>query len=250
MVNFVEIKMITMKVSISKKVNITSVNQWFNVAPPEGGVSQWRPGRSAMEMARFALSDGFPVFISEELKRCGIRESYLECEPEALTPFPSEMGINGPRHHDLLMLGKNVVVGIEAKVSESFDKRIGDKKKGATDNMKTRLKTSLEYIYGDNVPEHSDELFYQLFSATIGTLEEAKKRDKKKAVILFVTFVGDVSKEKDYDNNVRTNNEAFKSFCQTLGLDEKGGKLSSVPGAEGIECWIRKIDVNVGSYSF
>lgn len=116
--------------------------------------------------------------------------------------------------------------------------------------MKTRLKTSLEYIYGDNVPEHSDELFYQLFSATIGTLEEAKKRDKKKAVVLFVTFVGNVSKEKDYDNNVRTNNEAFKSFCQTLGLDEKGGKLSSVPGAEGIECWIRKIDVNVGSYSF
>lgn len=239
-----------MRITISKRVHITSLSQWFAIAPPEGGAVQWKAGRSAMEMARFALSDLFPSFIEKELTRCGIKERVLKCEPEALTSFPTRMGINGPRHHDLLMVGDYSVVGIEAKVSESFDKKIGDKRKGATDNMLLRLKSSLEYLYGDRLPEDVDELYYQLFSATIGTLEEAKKQKKSKAVVLFITFVGNVSKEKDYDQNVDTNNNAFKAFCQSLNIEETGGKIPSVPGAPGIECWIRKIDVNVGDYSF
>ena len=44
-----------MKITISKTVKITSLEQWFNCAPPKGGAIQWKPGRSAQEMARFAL---------------------------------------------------------------------------------------------------------------------------------------------------------------------------------------------------
>ena len=51
------------KISSNGK-QITSVEEWFDAAPPKGEKTQWKVGRSAMEMARFAVSDDFSKFIS------------------------------------------------------------------------------------------------------------------------------------------------------------------------------------------
>ena len=240
-----------MRITINKTIQINTVDQWFKAAPPKGESSQWKPGRSAMEMARFALSDRFPSFISDAIRDLAITEKSFECEPEAKTSFSEGMGTSGPRNHDLLMIGSSIVIGIEAKVSESFDKQIKDKRAGAGDNMIRRLDSCLDYLYGkNNHPENAESLYYQLFSATIGTILEAERHNKKKALVLFVTFVGDVNKEPQYADHVQANDKAFKEFCYSLGLGEKGGKLKSIPGAKDkdLECWIKGIKVTIGDY--
>ncbi len=240
-----------MKINIRKTTEIHSLDQWFNVAPPEGGSKQWKVGRSALEMARFALSEEFSTVIDKVLKECGLNEHSFICEPEALTSFEHGMGTGGPRHHDLLMIGSNTVIGIEAKVSESFDRRIGEKRKGASENMNQRLDSCLQYLY-NSTPENAGELYYQLFSATIGSIIAAKSQKEKNiknVISLFVVFVGNVDKEDDYDKRVSDNDEAFKQFCESFGLDENGGKLPEIPKAPEINCWIKKVKVHIGDYS-
>lgn len=231
------------------KQTITTVDEWFKAAPPKGEKTQWKEGRSAMEMARFAVSKEFPAFILRLTKWAGIDDQYYKCEPEAKTSFEKGMGISGPRNHDLLMVGDNSIIGVEAKVSESFDKTLQEKKVGASANMLTRLTKCKEYLFGDNIPSDADELYYQLFSATIGTIIEAKRRHKNTAVALFVTFKGKVSKEPNYSDNVKINNDAFVKFCAALGLGPEGGKLKYIPGLgeDQIDCFIKKVDVNIGN---
>lgn len=237
-----------MEIKIEKNHNrINTVEQWFQIAPPKES-KQWKHGRSAMEMARFALSEEFPIVIADLISEMAIMEKSFTCEPEAKTTFNIDMGISGPRNHDLLMVGDDTIIGIEAKVSEAYDKLIKVKKKDATENMNKRLKSFFEFLYGkDCFPKDVDDLYYQLFSATIGTIQEAIKQNKRKAIVLFLTFVGDVAKESKYDNNVSTNEKAFKDFCNTLGLGDEGGKLMSVPGIKDakVECWIKKVKVEI-----
>ena len=207
-----------------------------------------------MEMARFALSERFPSFISDITKSIGCKDSHFDCEPEALTPFNKEMGKSGPRHHDLLLVGKDLVIGIEAKVSEPFDLRIGDKRKKAendhNDNMLLRLDSCLEFLYGKDIPQNTDGLYYQLFSATVGTIIAAQKKGIKKALVLIITFTGNVEKEKNYYSNVNENENAFKAFCNSLGLGEEGGKIPIIPGSNQTECWIKSVKVDIGEYAF
>ena len=236
-----------MKITISKLVEINSLDQWLKVAPPKGESSQLKEGRSAIELARFALSDKFSKIILKVLEECGLPEDSFVCEPEAKTPFPKGMGSGGPRNHDLLMKGNNTIIGIEAKVSEPFDKKIKDKRNNASNNMNNRLDSCLDFIYQTR-PCNAEELYYQLFSATIGTILEAKKNGISNAVSLFITFVGNVSKEKDYDNHIKENNKAFINFCNTFDLDENGGKLPSIPEAPDINCWVKKIVIRIGDY--
>lgn len=238
-----------MKITISKTVKITSPEQWFNCAPPKGGAIQWKPGRSAQEMARFALSTQFPILIENILAEYGIKDSAFTCEPEAETPFENGMGTSGPRNHDLLMLGNDTAIGVEAKVSESFDKQIKEKRIGASKNMHTRLDSCLDFMYSSR-PDNAEELYYQLFSATIGTIIEAKKNHFKNAIALFVVFVGNVAKEPNYADHLSINKKAFADFCASFGLDEKGGRLPEVPGAKGIKVWIKKVEVNIENFKF
>lgn len=238
-----------MKISIRKTVEIKDLEQWFHVAPPEGGSNQWKVGRSALEMARFALSEEFPCVIDNVIAECGLKESVFNCEPEALTSFEKDMGKGGPRHHDLLMVGNDTLIGIEAKVSEPFDKIIKDKRKEATENMNQRLNSCLDYLY-ENRPDNSEELYYQLLSATIGSIIEAQRRNMKNVISLFIVFTGNINAEKDYEKHIKENDDAFKEFCGTFKLDETGGKIPSISRAPGINCWIKKIKINIGDYSY
>lgn len=238
-----------MIINISKKVKIENPIDWYNVAPPKGEEKQWKEGRSALEMARFATSNEFETMIKNVLKDCKTQTQDFECEPEALTVFPSDtMGTSGPRNHDLLMIGKNCVIGVEAKVSESFDILIKDKRINASENMKKRLSGAINFIYGDKVPFDVEDMHYQLFSATVGTVLEAQKhKECKNAIILVLVFKGDVCKATDpsYDNNVKVNNEAFKKFYDSVHVDNTPEGLIKIASAGDINCWLKKIEVEV-----
>ena len=238
-----------MKITIRKnEEEINSLEKWYKYAGPKTKERHWQPGRSALEFARFALSDAFTKFTESLLSYYNISEDYFICEPEALTPFEKGMGSGGPRNHDLLMISKNTVVGIEAKVSESFDKRLKAKRKFGGKNMNTRLNACLDFMH-KQCPANAENLHYQLYSATIGTVIEAKKRGLSNAVVLFVVFIGDVAKERDYDKRIKNNNDAFIDFCKTFNLDEHGGCIPGIPGAPSINVVIKKVEVNIDDYN-
>lgn len=140
-----------MRTIIHKDVTIKTIDDWKAVAPPKDPVHQWKDGRSAKELARFALSEEFNNVLSEVLDSLGIRNQNFEAEPEAETYFRSNlvnMGTRGPRNHDLLLIGSDCVIGIEAKVSESFGETIKkeweNSQKG--ENKKHRILGLVEFV--------------------------------------------------------------------------------------------------------
>lgn len=242
-----------MKVIIRKQIK--NLEQWFRIAPPKGRAKQWKKGRSALEMARFTLSKDFPKIIDTIIEEYGLGEKNFDCEPEATTGFEKGMGKGGSRNHDLLMIGKDTVIGIEAKVSEPFDKKIKDIRKEAkekkNENKILRLDSCLEYLYGEKVPENAEDLYYQLFSATIGSVIEAKKLKKKNVISLFVVFTGNIDADEEYEKKIQENDKAFKDFCSTLNIGDTGGKIPFIPNAPDINCWVKKLIINIGpSYQY
>lgn len=211
--------------------------------------NQWKDGRSSKELAKFASSESFPSLISQILKSCGIAEQNFECTPEAKSSLGK--GFNrGCRNHDLLMKGdNNCIIGIEAKVSESFDKAWKiilneQQKKYNDDETKTRaykLKKNLVKEENHNV----DEIGYQLFTATRATINCAIEKGKSQCIVLVIVFEGEIDKGDQYEEKVVKNNKDFVEFCKAVGVQD--GKIN----IDGIECWIKKVSVNLSeSYTF
>lgn len=227
-----------------KDEEITSLDSWKKLGHPKSE-NQWKDGRSSKEMARFALSDRFKEIIAEVLLQCKIEEQVFDCEPEAATSLGK--GFNrGYRNHDLLMKGQNCVIGIEAKVSESFDDEISNVIKEQTPNYSNQTETRayklIQYFKKDSSIDESS-IGYQLFTSTKGTIEEAKKNKVNKCINLILVFTGDVEKEKDYEKNCQKNDQDYKAFHNLIGASADG----SFTVRDGISCWLKKIKINISS---
>lgn len=162
----------------NNKIEIHSVDQdWFRLAPPEGGLKQWVDLHSAKELAKYFIhSGGFvPKEIDDYLSQIGADETPFVAEPEKITSLCKDgFGANGPRHHDLLMWNHQMVVGLEAKATETLDQYVTEKVKGnMSNNQKLRYPGLCKRLLGKEFEECSD-IRYQLLSATAGTLIEAK----------------------------------------------------------------------------
>jgi hypothetical protein len=253
-----------MKLTIEKSNTINSVETWFRIAPPEGGISQWVDGRSAKEFARYMLNeDGkMPSDIEKYIKAIGWKNSSCICYPEMVTDFPNEFGTGCGRHHDALMVSNDWLIGVEAKVSESFDATIkdwleaGTKNKDHGANRKKRICESLKLITGKEYTEDElnletiQNLRYQLISATVGTILEAKNNEKGKACLLVIEFGGDVRKEKDFDDKVSDNAEAFERYLEFLGVSDKSDFDMNIKIGEDLTLWIKKIHIDITSNKF
>ena len=233
---------------IKENAEITNDNWEKSWSPKEK--KQWKDGRSSKELAKFASSEYFPSLISQVLKSCGIAEQNFECTPEAKSSLGRGFLKGGCRNHDLLMEGdKDCIIGIEAKVSESFDKdmeKILDKqKKKYNDNeTKTRAYKLRRYLVKED-NQDVDKIGYQLFTATRATINTAIDNKKKKCIVLVIVFEGEIDKGNQYEEMVAKNNKDFVEFCKAVGVQD--GKIK----IDGIECWIKKVSVNISkSYTF
>ena len=247
-----------MKLEIKKENIIKDLTSWFRYAEPEGGESQWEEGRSAMEFARYMTSSKgqLPTEIQKYLSSIGFdKEDYL-CMPEEVTSYDDyDLGNGSGRHHDGLLVSDHHIIGIEAKVSESFDNSVSKKMEaakknsGGGKNMRKRIFNSLKMIkedFDDNSLESVGDLMYQLISGMIGTIIEANKRKKDKAVFLIIEFSGDVKKEKSYANNVRRNHESYDYFLRFLGLNDKNDIDRYIITSGGkLRVWIHKLSIEV-----
>ncbi len=179
---------------VKNGVAIHSVSEWREFAPPQNPERQWKENHSARAFAEYATSDKFPALIARLLAKCGITMQGFKCEPEAITPFPENcFGKNGPRHHDLLMVGEDCVIGVEAKVSERFGKRISQEAENASENKRKRVLGLVNYLEGTSFneivfPADIKDLRYQLFTATVGTIIAAKNAGKTTAIVLLLSL--------------------------------------------------------------
>ncbi len=256
-----------MKLDIKKVCVIKDLCTWFQYAEPEGGESQWKEGRSAMEFARYMLSSNgnLPQDISKYLESIGVKDKAFECYPEEITSFDNcNLGRGSGRHHDALLVSDNFIVGIEAKVSEPFDYSIVNKieraKKNSDsgNNMRTRINNSLKLLNQDFDERNlnlGDNLMYQLVSASVGTIIESINRNKSQAAFLIIEFVGDVKKDTNYEEKLNTNQKAYDEFLTYLNLKDKDDKnryidfddeaLKLINKKGRLRLWINKIRINI-----
>lgn len=245
-----------MNLQIKKTNEINDVCSWFRYAEPEGGQRQWKEGRSAMEFARFMLSGNgkMPKLIQQYLNSIGCKDEVFTCYPEEVTNYDTKkFGSGTGRHHDGLLVSNNYLIGIEAKVSEPFDKEISIKLEDAMknkdkgENMRKRIFSSLKMIKSDFNDESLGSvksLMYQLVSGTVGTIIESQNRGKKNACFLIIEFVGDVDKEKDYNIKVENNGKAYEDFLKFLDLSNKSDEERFIC-KDDLKIWIKKIRITI-----
>ena len=231
-----------MKIKISKNNNIiTTVEEWYQFAPPKAKGKHWKDGRSAKSLAQFMTDKNQvkkleDILVELEYDTNGV----ISCTPEANTVLPCKG--NG-RNHDLLMIGEDFVVGIEAKVSEPFGEEISTELIEASDNKKGRIDKLANELFGCKINEVKDglKLRYQLLTGVYGTLREAEKNKKSKALFLVVVFTDGLTSEDE--NAVNRNNDDFKNFCQQIGLSAEGGTICK----SNVDLTIKKVEISLKS---
>ena len=231
-----------MKIKISKNDNIiTTVEEWYQFAPPKAKGKHWKDGRSAKSLAQFMTDKNQvkkleDILVELEYNTKGV----ISCTPEANTVLPCKG--NG-RNHDLLMIGEDFVVGIEAKVSEPFGEEISTELIEASDNKKGRIDKLANELFGCKINEVKDglELRYQLLTGVYGTLREAKNNKKSKALFLVIVFTDGITTKEA--NAVVANNKDFEDFCKYIGLSNNGGTISKL----NVALTIKKVEISLNS---
>jgi hypothetical protein len=188
--------------------HVQSLNEWFVKCPPTGKDKQWKDGRSAKETAKHWVYT-IPQPFKDMLKP--FKLTYKLCSPEFVTGFDKNGG-NG-RNHDLLILAENekkksVIISVESKVDEPFDKSISDAILEGEDTLfKTpnskklpRIKELRKVLFGTE-NENQLGLKYQLLTAVAGVLAEAKKQKSETAILLIQTFISNEVDKRKYSKN-------------------------------------------------
>lgn len=224
---------------------INSTKEWGELAPPMNPELHWQDYHSAKELAK-------SVFDNKTLapKISSVLERFNIPVPENIKGIPEKAtnllwGRSGDRKHDLFLFDadSNIIIGIEAKADEPFDKPIYYKrdraKKNADggENMSKRLDGISNYLYNDNPPENKENLMYQLLSATVGVVLEAEKRNAKYACVMFLVFNSDKLSPK----KKKKNEDDWQNFCRTMKIDKHGG----IVNIKGINCLITKEEIEL-----
>lgn len=222
-----------MEITIQKTVEIKSVDDWFYCAPPKGKEKQWKDNYSAKELAHFATSPEFKSFIKNLLSECKIKCNEFTCIPEAETKLPGDY--RGPRNHDLLMIGKNVVIGIEAKVNEPYGKSLEQEVANCSKGKKERINWMKKVLFGNKC---NDKIKYQLMTGVCGTLLEAARNNVQKCIFLVLSF------NIDGIETNQQNEEAFDLFIEQLEMKGTSDKSFSIDKKD-INCHIIKKNIAI-----
>lgn len=234
-----------MKISFKKREEpIENLTTWENLGGPKSK-KQWEIGRSSYEMASFSIQrkDQLVTLVKNLLQEFELEEQDFVCEPEATASLGKGMFRGGCRNHDLLMVGKDVVISVEAKVSEKFGNYSISKEKERQTNddaINTRAQKLIDFLASG---EENCQIGYQLFSATRGTMSAAAKIGYKKCIQLVLIFEGNVKKENDYLNKCKKNDEDFKEFLK-ITKAANGDIKRTIEGQE-VTCLIKKVKVQV-----
>lgn len=196
---------------------------------------QWQTGFSARTIAHCweDQENGFPNEFNKPFQDLGLKLNILLAIPEHKVPLNNKQA---PSQNDLFVLSKNsnsnelVVVMIEGKVSESFDKSIKDWYLSESNGKKARFEfLAKELEINPNISDY-DSLRYQLLHRTVSAILTAKEFNAKKAIMVVQSFSEDNKWHKDYLNFAKALNPNLRAGVGTI---EKCKTLNS-----GIELYI------------
>jgi hypothetical protein len=216
---------------------IGSLADWLKYAPPKKRDKHWKPGRSAMELARAWLDDGHgptvPAEVAELLESHDVTRWFVPERgiPEWVTTLDDFAGEH--RNHDLVVIGEaaggRTLLAVEAKADESYGdytvdrylrmcrKREVERVKKVTEaiaagkrpprpsNAAARIKQLCAALFGpprsriEDVAEVAKPLRYQLITALAGALIEARERGCEQAVLIVHEFVSDPDPDREIE---------------------------------------------------
>ena len=169
-------------------INISNPDEWKLAFPPAGGDSQWKDKYSAKELAKIVtnyknyVGKDFELLLQENEEFKGIK--LINIFPEHLSYFDDNP--RGPRHHDLACIaernGEKIALCFEAKVSESFDKKLSSYQ--SSEGKKTRCNVLCNKFFGHDYNNDYKNVYYQLLSAVAGTIAFAAENNIKKAYFI------------------------------------------------------------------
>jgi hypothetical protein len=201
---------------------IATLADWRDRGGPVSA-RQWAEGRSARELARAWIEEDAETQVTSLLTTVpdlgGLVLDRGIAEKE--TRFDDIRG--GPRHHDLLVIGRapsgTVVIGVEAKADEPFDEPLDAwvtraRARSERSRAPERLDRLTTAFFGTTLEEDPllAPLRYQLLSALAGTLADAREQDATRAVLLVHEFE---TPWTDGDLH-RRNAEALEAFVGRL----------------------------------
>jgi len=164
----------------------------------------WKSGKSAMSTAACweANSPNIPPEIIETFTDSGDAAlqnlELLAAIPEWKVELP---GGDNPSQTDVLALTRNdaglVVLGVEAKMEETFGPTLGEKREGATQGQQERL----EYLHGQLNCQSSlgKDIRYQLLHRTVSALLTAKAFHASIGVMMVQSFSPTSKWREDFD---------------------------------------------------
>ena len=232
-----------MKITFKKDdKTINSLGAWKTNGAPKLS-KQWKEGCSAYAMAFYAMKhyDEFVKTIQSVLESCGLQQQDFVCEPEASIGLGTGMKRGGPRVHDLLMVGKDCVICIEAKVSEPFGGNISSvNKKQKEKSTATRAEALWDFCIRNNTSIDESPIGYQLFTATRGTMCSAIKANKVNCIMLVLSFIAGAKEKKVKEKN----EDDYKSFLCAINADPNDMIIRTIENTE-IKSWLRMEHVNI-----
>lgn len=217
---------------------IDSFESWKSLGlPPSRAAMHWKEGRSACELARAWTSSGMLTMPDEMVKYLKSNVAFEnfcaakgKVELETVLPFVGA----GPRCHDLVVLGhageSSVLISIEAKADEEFDKPAEIKLRDSLKNPRTTFPDRLEWLttsllglraFPDgslNLNQPARWLPYQLLSGLAGALLEAEAAQASETIFLIHEFKTKLTTDKNHLRNTATLNRFLTHLCQANGL--------------------------------
>jgi len=206
-------------------IPISSPDEWKSLlAEPE---KQWRTGYSARTIAHSWLaSDGIPpeirlVFSSSAIAAFQCIDPLIVI-PEHQVPLPPATG--HPSQNDVFVLaraadGALVSITVEGKVSESFDKTVGEWREPPSHGKRERLSFLAQKL--GLVGQVPDRIRYQLLHRLGSAIIEAERFGAKYAVMVVHSF----SQSDEWFGD-------FALFLEMFGARARVGELVRV-GQQG-----------------
>ncbi len=187
----------------------------------------WKMGRSAMSTAA-CWEEANPRLPAEVSHLLSSSTDPALLDLELLVAIPEwEVDLPGgkrPSQTDVLALARNarnlVVLGVEAKVDETFGPTIAEKKADSSAGQIERLAYLEKELCADN--PLSDTIRYQLLHRSVSALLTARAFHAPIAVMLVHSFSPSSAWRDD-----------FAAFCLALSCSQISPDLFEVPGTSG-----------------
>ncbi len=194
--------------------DISTVDDWFRLAPPAGGARHWVDGKSAKELAKAwcgrASAPAVPVELQELLSTHPDIDgaAFLEAIPEHKVAFDNIPG--EPRNTDLVCIAERanqrIAISIEAKADEPFGELVANVLRTPPPSRRPeRLERLCQALLGNQPGDLPGigELRYQLFYGIAAALAYAGQVDASHALFVVHEFVTPNIKTRQIDANER-----------------------------------------------